>query len=99
MPGMSEPKNKSRDSPKRAPEDRPSGRAGLDERGNPVWERETQTGEFGSDISTQRLKTLEAPDLSIDETGKFTKANLGIAPTSPGGGFDPYDRHHAEKKP
>src|SRR5688572_1289045 len=80
------------------PENRPSGRVAFDDRGNPIWEWETQTGMFSTDVTTQRLKKLEAPELSIDETGKFTKAGLGITQKLPGGGANPYDQQYIDKK-
>ena len=85
-------------STRREPESKTSGRVAFDERGNPIWEWETQTGMFSTDVTTQRLKTLEAPDLSIEETGKFTKSSLGIAQKLPGDGANPYDHQYVDKK-
>ena len=44
-----------------------SGRVAFDARGNPTWEWEMQTGVYGRDINTARLKKLEA-NLTILET-------------------------------
>jgi hypothetical protein len=41
-----------------------SGRVQFDERGNPVWEWQIQTGVFGRDISTQRLERLTPAELA-----------------------------------
>jgi hypothetical protein len=71
-----------------------SGRPTFDSRGNAVWEWKTETGQFSVDVSTQRLKKLEAPELSIEETTRAKKlGGLSIKEdTRPGGGFNPYDR-------
>jgi hypothetical protein len=45
-----------------------SGRVAFDARGNPTWEWQTSTGVFGREVSTQRLKKLEASELSIVDT-------------------------------
>jgi hypothetical protein len=68
---MSDPKDKKPlpGAPASPPDvEKGSGRVTFDARGNPVWEWETSTGIFGRDVSTQRLKKLEAKDLAIVET-------------------------------
>ena len=88
---MSDPKDK----PPVAPDDKRSGRAGVDERGNTVWEWKLETGVYSRDITTQRLKKLDLGDLSIAETAKHqTPSGLSdkaAAPKKPAGGFNPYD--------
>lgn len=42
-----------------------SGRAAWDERGNSVWEWQTQPGVFTRDISSQQLTQLEAAQLQL----------------------------------
>jgi hypothetical protein len=71
-----------------------SGRPTFDSRGNAVWEWKTETGQFSVDVSTQRLKKLEAPELSIEETARVKKPRgLSLQDGAmPGGGFNPYDR-------
>jgi hypothetical protein len=71
-----------------------SGRPTFDSRGNAVWEWKTETGQYSVDVSTQRLKKLEAPELSLDETVRIKKlGGLGLQDGAmPGGGFNPYER-------
>lgn len=99
---MSDPKDpKRRDAAKSVPpdgaegENRSSGRAGFDERGNSVWEWQLETGVYSRDITTQKLKKLDLNDLSIAETATFPRPRgLGGGreqPRQPGGGFNPYD--------
>jgi hypothetical protein len=88
---MSDSKDKP---PAPAPESKRSGRAGVDDRGNTVWEWQLETGVYSRDITTQRLKKLDLGDLSIAETASHQRpAGLDPKdkPKSPGGGFNPYD--------
>ena len=88
---MSDPKDKK---PPDAPDNKRSGRAGVDERGNTVWEWQLETGVYSRDISTQKLKKLDLGDLSIAETASHQRPS-GLdpkdKPKGPGGGFNPYD--------
>jgi hypothetical protein len=88
---MSDPKDKP---PTPADTDnKRSGRAGVDDRGNTVWEWQLETGVYSRDISTQKLKKLDLGDLSIAETASHQRpAGLDPKenPKSPGG-FNPYD--------
>jgi hypothetical protein len=102
-PSMSDPKDRdprSSPPPPSADENKRSGRAGVDERGNSVWEWQLETGVYSRDISTQKLRKLDLGDLSIAETASHQRpAGLGEkdkdqdeAPRElPGGGFNPYD--------
>lgn len=84
-----------------APEtEKSSGRVAFDARGNPIWEWETSTGIFGRDVSTQRLKKLEAKDLAIVETQpadarkkqmKASDLSIDNPRASRATGFNPYD--------
>jgi hypothetical protein len=77
------------------PDSKRSGRAGVDERGNSVWEWQLETGVYSRDITTQKLKKLDLGELSIAETASHQRpAGLDPKeqPKSPGGGFNPYDR-------
>jgi hypothetical protein len=42
-----------------------SGRATWDERGNSIWEWQTEPGVYSRDISAQQLRALEANDLHL----------------------------------
>ena len=88
---MSDPKDK----PPVAPDDKRSGRAGVDERGNTVWEWKLETGVYSRDITTQRLKKLDLGDLSIAETAMHRLpsglSEKAAEPKKPVGGFNPYD--------
>jgi hypothetical protein len=82
--------------PDAAPENKRSGRVAFDERGNPIWEWQLETGVYSRDVNTQKLKKLDLGELSLVETGSHKKADLEPeAPTIrkalPGGGFNPYD--------
>jgi hypothetical protein len=83
------------DKPAAAPDNKRSGRAGVDDRGNTVWEWQLETGVYSRDITTQRLKKLDLGDLSIAETATHQRpsglSEKGAAPKKPGGGFNPYD--------
>lgn len=70
-----------------------SGRVAYDAKGNPVWEWETSTGVFDRNVSTQRLKKLEAK-LSLEETQPVPKQKgleLQEGERLPGGGINPYN--------
>jgi len=68
-----------------------SGRAKFDSRGNAVWEWQTEDGEFSTDVSTQRVRKLEAHDLSLEDTALIKKLNPGAKDKQPNRGFNPYD--------
>jgi hypothetical protein len=93
---MSEPKDRKSSGPSPPPADdsKRSGRAGVDERGNSVWEWQLETGVYSRDITTQKLKKLDLGDLSIAETAKHERPE-GLDPKDKpkpaGGGFNPYD--------
>jgi len=86
--------------PTGADDSKRSGRAGVDERGNSVWEWQLETGVYSRDISTQKLRKLDLGDLSIAETASHQRpAGLGgkdadknkVKRELPSGGFNPYD--------
>jgi hypothetical protein len=71
--------------------DNTSGRVKFDDRGNAIWEWSITTGAFGREVSTERLKRLENPALSIAEDAPTP---FDIARPNPLGtvkGYDPYD--------
>ena len=83
------------------PEAGRSGRVTHDARGNPVWEWQTSTGVFEKDVSTTRLKKLEAHGLSLMDTQAVMKPKSKTddkekdkakpAEKLPGGAINPYD--------
>jgi hypothetical protein len=100
----------SRDPPKPPPAppagpqtDPQSGHVQFDSRGNAVWEWRTETGQFSTEINTQRLKKLVDSDLSLEQTGKVKAVDgrsieeTALGDTRSGKGFNPYN--HAESKP
>jgi hypothetical protein len=91
---MSDPKDRAPSTPAPADDSKRSGRAGLDERGNSVWEWQLETGVYSRDISTQKLRKLDLGDLSIAETASHQRPS-GLEPKDKpkpkGGGFNPYD--------
>ena len=99
---MSNPGDKrSQESARQAPPaedpqaDKRSGRIAYDERGNPIWEWQLETGVYSRDISTQRLKKLDLNDLSIADTAIQQRPPGLDDPAArkpmPGGGSNPYD--------
>jgi hypothetical protein len=71
-----------------------SGRPAFDDRGNAVWEWQTEEGDFSRDNSTQRLKKLDLSKLSLEDTQRLKQAARGSPKEGalPGGGFNPYER-------
>jgi hypothetical protein len=68
-----------------------TGRVQFDDRGNAVWEWSVSTGAFGRDVSTERLKKLEIPGLSLaDDDPKATDKGKASSPGT-GGGYNPYE--------
>jgi hypothetical protein len=94
IPPRAPPPNSTNPADHDATSTKSSGRPTFDSRGNAVWEWKTETGQFSVDVSTQRLKKLEAPELSLDETVRIKKLDgLTLKEGSmPGGGFNPYER-------
>lgn len=92
---VSESKHKPPGQPVHRGEPKQSGRVAFDARGNPVWEWATATGKFDRNVSTQRLKKLEAKDLTLMDTAAVVPQSKKLAleepPPMPGGGMNPYD--------
>jgi hypothetical protein len=76
--------------PAKSPPDKTSGRVKFDDRGNAVWEWSVATGAFGRDVSTERLKKLEVPGLSLEDDPLKDAARSSKNAPVPGGGYDPY---------
>lgn len=71
--------------PKQPKQAKKSGRATTDERGNSVWEWQTDSGSFKRNIDTQKLERLKSSGLSVADTcGKQS-------------GIDPYNNDRAIK--
>ncbi len=79
--------------PEKSPEsEKTSGRVSFDARGNAVWEWSMETGKFGGNVDTERLKKLY-PDLKIADDPPQKAKTFGTAPEQRGPGFDPYNTH------
>lgn len=87
------------DSAASAPEAKRTGRVTFDDRGNAVWEWSTSTGAFGKDCTTDRLKRLEHPALSIAEDAPTPFETVRSNPLGTKKGYDPYDSGKLGKKP
>ena len=68
-----------------------TGRVKFDDRGNAVWEWAMSTGAFGGDVSTNRLRTLEHPALSIADDAPSAIETVRANPLGAKKGYDPYD--------
>jgi len=70
-----------------------TGRVRFDERGNAVWEWAVNTGSFGKDVVTSRLKKLENSSLSIstDESSAPPERPVAIRKGVAQDGYSPYD--------
>jgi len=78
---------------------KPTGRVKFDERGNAVWEWQLATGDFGAEVSTQRLQKLEHPALSIADDSPTPFETVRANPLGTKKGYDPYDSGKLGKKP
>ena len=76
-----------------------TGRVKFDERGNAVWEWQVTTGAFGMEVSTQRLKKLEHPALSLADDAPTPFETVRANPLGTKKGYDPYDSGRLGKKP
>ncbi len=79
--------------------DNTSGAVKFDDRGNAIWEWSAATGAFGREVSTERLRKLENPGLSIAEDAPTP---FDIARPNPLGtvkGYNPYDSGKLGKAP
>jgi hypothetical protein len=75
---------------KGAADGKTTGRVKFDDRGNAVWEWQVATGAYGLEVSTQRLKKLEHPALSLADEGTQPNATRPN-PLGKKKGYDPYD--------
>lgn len=70
---------------------RETGRVQFDERGNAIWEWAVSTGAFGREVSTERLKKLENPGLSLAEDAPTPFDKVKPNPQGVVKGYNPYD--------
>jgi hypothetical protein len=70
---------------------RQSGRVQFDDRGNAIWEWAVSTGAFGREVSTERLKKLENPGLSLADDAPTPFDKVKPNPQGVVKGYNPYD--------
>jgi hypothetical protein len=68
-----------------------SGRVQFDDRGNAIWEWAVSTGAFGREVSTERLKKLENPGLSLADDAPTPFDKVKPNPQGVVKGYNPYD--------
>ena len=68
-----------------------TGRVQFDDRGNAIWEWSTATGAFGREVSTERLRRLEHPALSIADDAPTPSETVRANPLGTKKGYNPYD--------
>jgi hypothetical protein len=71
--------------------DKSTGRVTFDDRGNAIWEWAVTTGAFSADITTQRLKKLENPTLSLADDAPPPLDTVKANPLGTVKGYNPYD--------
>ena len=68
-----------------------SGRVTFDDRGNAVWDWQLKTGQFSAETSTQRLRKLDNPSLSLAEDAPTPFEKVKANPLGTKKGYNPYD--------
>lgn len=63
----------------------------FDDRGNAIWEWAVSTGAFGREVSTERLKKLENPGLSLADDAPTPFDKVKPNPQGVVKGYNPYD--------
>jgi hypothetical protein len=76
-----------------------TGRVKFDDRGNAIWEWALATGAFGHEVSTERLKRLEHPALSIADDAPTPLDAVRANPLGTKKGYNPYDSGKLGKPP
>lgn len=76
-----------------------SGRVKHDDRGNAIWEWAMNTGRVNDDGSTQRLRKLELPSLSLAEDAPTPFDGVKENPLGTVKGYSPYDSGLLAKAP
>ena len=80
-------------------DDKTTGRVKFDDRGNAVWEWAISSGAFGHEVSTERLRKLEHPALSIADDAPTPFETVRANPLGAKKGYDPYDSGKLGKRP
>jgi hypothetical protein len=75
-----------------------SGRVKHDDRGNAIWEWAVSTGAFTAETSTQRLKKLDNPTLSLADDAPVSIETVKKNPLGTVKGYSPYDSGVLAKK-
>jgi hypothetical protein len=81
------------------PDTKRTGRVQFDDRGNAVWEWSVATGEFGREVSHERMQRLEHPALSLADDAPTPFDTVRANPLGTKKGYDPYDSGKLGKKP
>jgi len=76
-----------------------TGRVQFDDRGNAIWEWSVATGKFGREVSSERLRSLEHPALSLTEEAPKPMGHVKPNPQGTVKGYNPYDSGKLDKKP
>jgi hypothetical protein len=78
---------------------RGTGHVKFDDRGNAIWEWSISTGAFATDATTDKLKKLENPSLSIADDALAPFEAVRANPLGTKKGYDPYDSGRLGKRP
>ena len=76
-----------------------TGRVQFDARGNAIWEWAVSTGAFGREVSTERMKKLENPGLSLADDAPTPSDKVKPNPQGVVKGYNPYDSGKLGKAP
>lgn len=74
-----------------SPAPKETGRVQFDDRGNAIWEWSVSTGAYGREVSTERMKRLENPGLSLAEDAPTPFDKVKPNPHGMVKGYNPYD--------
>ncbi len=86
-----DPKKPPADAPRAPLAKKQSGRVQFDDRGNAIWEWAVSTGAFGREVTTERLKKLENPGLSLADDAPTPFDKVKPNPQGVVKGYNPYD--------
>jgi hypothetical protein len=73
------------------PPNKETGRVQFDDRGNAIWEWSVSTGAYGREVSTERMKRLENPGLSLADDAPTPFDKVKANPQGTVKGYNPYD--------